>query len=592
MDLQWSLKELYPSFESEEFRRDLAACDATIANLQAWADGNLGTADDAGRKLEECLQQFIELHKTYNRLFSYGRLSRAANAKDEQAAQTVEKMQRYGSVIRVVGAKFEKWVGRLTNLEELLAASPMLAEHRFYLYDSLLKAEHYLSDEEENIIAQMTNTGSQAFNTLYQMLTSTLMVDILLDGEAIQLPLSAVRNMAFDKNQEVRRTAFEAERAAYPKIDKAVAACLNGIKGQAITLAKLRKYESNLSQTLSEYRMDEQTLQAMLTAMRESLPAFRRYFRRKAELLGHTDGLPFYDAVAPMGKVDMTFTYEEACEYITKNFRTFSDKLADFAQHAFVNRWIDVEPREGKQGGAFCSNLGFIGESRILTNFNGSFGSVATLAHELGHAYHGNCLLKESPLNRTYTMPIAETASIFTETIIFNAALKSAARDEAFAILEKSISNAAQVIVDILSRFLFESEVFHRREDHSLSVNELNEIMMNAQKEAYGEGLDPACLHPYAWIPKGHYYYPDLNFYNFPYAFGLLFAKGIYAEYLRRGEEFVPEFDRLLAATGKNTIADVAKMVNIDVTSVAFWRSSLQVIQEDIERFMALSEEM
>lgn len=592
MDLQWSLKELYPSFESEEFQRDLGVCDQAILDLQAWANTRLTTTDDAGQKLEEWIQQSIDLSKTYSRLFSFGRLNRSANTKNEKAAKTVEKMQQYGSVLRVVSAKFDKWVGSLKNLEELIEASPLLAEHRFYLHEILQKAEHHLSDEEEVIIAKMHNTGAEAFSTLHQMLTATLMVDITLNGEQKQLPLSFVRNLAFDNDATTRRVAYEAELASYDKVDKAAAACLNGIKGEAITVAKLRKYASNLVQTLQESRIDEATLNAMLTAMRESLPAFHQYFRRKGELLGHTNGLPFYDLVAPMGNADMSFTYEEACEYITANFGKFSDQLADFASHAFKNRWIDVEPREGKQGGAFCSNLGVIGESRILTNFTGTFASVTTLAHELGHAYHGQCLLGESFLNRSYTMPIAETASIFTETIIFNAALQSATKEEAFTILEKSISNAAQIIVDILSRFLFESEVFKRREDHSLSVNELKEIMANAQKEAYGDGLDPNYLHPYAWIPKTHYYYASLNFYNFPYAFGLLFAKGIYAEYLRRGEAFVPEFDRLLAATGKNTIADVAKMVDIDITSVDFWRSSLKVIEEDIARFIELSKEM
>jgi oligoendopeptidase F len=224
-----------------------------------------------------------------------------------------------------------------------------------------------------------------------------------------------------------------------------------------------------------------------------------------------------------------------------------------------------------------------------MLNYGDTFSDVVTLSHELGHGYHGDCLNNESFLNSDYPMPIAETASTFCETIVKKAAIKTATKAEAFAILESEISDCAQVIVDIYSRFLFESEVFERRKESSLSAAELKDIMIRAQKEAYGDGLDEAYLHPYMWACKPHYYYATHNFYNFPYAFGLLFAKGLYAEYLNRGDEFVKAYDKLLAITGKNKIADVTKLMNIDIHSVDFWRSSLKTIEEDIEKFIELS---
>ena len=288
----------------------------------------------------------------------------------------------------------------------------------------------------------------------------------------------------------------------------------------------------------------------------------------------------------------MSFTYEEARDYILKNFKTFSPELEKFTKKAFDNEWIDAEPREGKRGGAFCANLHPIGESRILANFDGSFSNMTTLAHELGHAFHGDCLKEEHVLNSGYTMPIAETASIFCETIVVNAALKDADKKEAFTILEANLQGAGQVIVDIMARFLFESKVFEIRKDHALSVQELKDTMLWAQKEAYGDGLDHEALHPYMWVNKPHYYSAGLSFYNFPYAFGLLFAKGVYAEYLKRGEAFVPEYTKLLKATGKNEIKDVANMVGIDVQDPEFWKSSLALIEKDIEEFIKLSKEV
>src|SRR5699024_3539805 len=260
---------------------------------------------------------------------------------------------------------------------------------------------------------------------------------------------------------------------------------------------------------------------------------------------------------APIGEVDMSFSYEEAINYIVNNFRSFSDKLADFVQNAYENNWLDVEPRDGKRGGAFCANLHPIGESRVLANFDGSFSSMITLAHELGHAYHGLNLRQESILNSSYPMPIAETASIFCETIVVNAALKDMDEKEAVTILEQSISDDCQVIVDIYSRYLFETRLFETRADHPLSVKALKSYMLDAQKEAYVDGLDSDMLHPYMWLNKTHYYSAGRNFYNFPYAFGLLFSKGLYAIYLKRGEEFVPEYDELLAVTGKRSIKEV-----------------------------------
>jgi pepF/M3 family oligoendopeptidase len=584
--MRWSLNELYTSFESNEFKADRAAFDKNIEALKAWAEVNLKDNEEADRKIEEYLSLITGFYKLYIRLSDYAELTLSVEAKNEKAASVSEELDTKATELTEVDVAFQKWLGSLENFEELLEVSNAIKEHEFYLKELIERNKYLLSEKEEVIIAKLVNTGSNAWSKLQNILTSTLLVDIVVDGEEKQLPLPVVRNMAYSNDAVLRKTAYEAELKAYKKIEESSAACLNGIKGEVITLSKQRGYESPLAQTLLKSRLDKETLEAMLQAMKESFPAFRKFYLKKAEKLGHKNGLPFYDLFAPTGEGDMKFSFEEARSFIVKNFRSFSNKLADFAENAFENKWIDAEPREGKRGGAFCSNIHPIGESRILSNFTGSFSDVATLAHELGHGYHGSCLMEESYLNSRYTMPIAETASIFCETIVKKAAVKNATKEEAYAILEGDISDAGQVIVDIYSRFLFESELFKRRERASLSVNELKDIMLTAQKEAYGEGLDPQFLHLYMWVNKPHYYYAGQNFYNFPYAFGLLFSKGLYAEYLKRGEGFVEDYDKLLAVTGKNKIADVTALMGIDIHSVDFWRSSLKVIEEDIENFV------
>ncbi len=588
MNQRWSLDALYTSFEAKEFKRDYEKCAKRIGEIKQWAEENLRDSGDAARKMAEYVRTINEFYMLYTRLYSFAQLTASVDAKNEKALKVMDNLEERATELTKPQVNFEKWLAEVENVRGIIEGDSYLKEFEFFFREILEKGKYLLSEKEEVLISKMKNTGSSAWEKLQEVLTSTLLVDITIDGEAKKLPLPVVRNMAYNKDKKLRKTAYEAELNAYLKIDESVAACLNGIKGEVITTSRLRGYESPLERTVLDSRMDMETLNAMLTAMRESLPYFHKYFRKKAELMGYKKGLPFYEMFAPMGDVDIQFSYKEARNYIVENFRTFSDSLADFAAHAFDHRWIDAEPREGKRGGAFCENLHSIGESRILSNFDGSFSNMTTLAHELGHGYHGACLMKEEFLNSNYPMPIAETASIFCETIVKEAALKKANKEETFSMLENDISDSAQVIVDIYSRFLFESEVFKRREDGALSVNELKEIMLKAQKEAYGDGLDHKLLHPYMWLCKPHYYSADYNFYNFPYAFGLLFSKGLYAEYLKRGKEFVADYDSMLSVTGKMNIADVAMVMNIDVRKVDFWRSSIELIKKDIEKFVKL----
>ena len=274
---------------------------------------------------------------------------------------------------------------------------------------------------------------------------------------------------------------------------------------------------------------------------------------------------------------------------ILAQFGTFSSRLVSFTRRAFDRQWIDAEPRNGKGGGAFCMGLPAVEESRILCNFDGSLDQVLTIAHELGHAYHNECQVGKEPLQRTTPMTLAETASIFNQTLITEALLAQATEPgEELTILEGFLGDAAQVIVDIYSRYLFEQEVFERRAEAELSADDFCDIMVRAQIQVYGDGLDPKTLHPYMWAWKPHYYRTDLSFYNFPYSFGLLFGLGLYAIYQKRGEAFLPEYDELLRCTGEGTAADLAARFQIDIRQRAFWDQSLSIIAQRIERYRAL----
>lgn len=592
MNLNWSLKELYTSFNSEEFLEDMECLTEVIDEINKWTEIIVKDTDCAKVKLEGYVERFSVLADLITKIGSFIELSISVNTKDDEALKYSDILEKKLTKIVEAETKLNKWISSIENIDEVIKDSILLKDHEFILKEVVEKSKYLLTDREEAIIANMQNTGSNAWGKLKDNLISTHKVEINEDGKIKEYPLTVVLNMAYDKDEKVRKRAYEAEIASYTKIEEGVAAALNGIKGEVLTICEFRGYKSPLEQTLINSRMDEESLNVMLEAMKESMPKFREYLKRKAEILGHKNGLPFYDMYAPIVESDMEFDYEKGKKFVVDKFRTFSDNLANFAQKAMNNNWIDVMPKEGKVGGAFCAGIHYLGESRILLNYGNSFSDVVTMAHELGHGFHGECLKDESVLNTEYPMPIAETASTFCETIVKKAAIKEADKITALAILESEISDCNQVIVDIYSRFLFEKSLFEARKESALTVDQIKKLMLDAQREAYGDGLDPEYLHPYMWTWKPHYYYANSNFYNFPYAFGLLFAKGLYAEYLKNGSEFSSEYENLLSITGKHNIADITKEVGIDIHNKEFWKSSLRTIEEDIDKFMELSKEL
>lgn len=585
----WDLSPLYPSFQSPEFRKDQEILSKKISEVNTWSKENFSNTQNAAQKLEWYLAFQNDLGDLFSRLSDYAFLTLSTDTENETAIKLCDILEDTLTELTESNTAFEKWVCSLGSLTSLFLKSSFLQEHQYYLEQIQNQGQYLLSEQEELLLARMKTTGSSAWGRLQEQLTATLKINLTLSGENKTFPLATVRNLAYSPDAETRRLAYEGELAAYPSIASSVAACLNGIKGEVNTVSQLRGYSSPLEMTLLHSRMDRQTLDAMLEAIQESLPAFESYFLKKAEILNATQGLPFYDLFAPLGNISTEFSYEDAQKFILEHFYSFSKKLGDYAKNAFENHWIDVYPKEGKRGGAFCSNLHSIRESRILTNFTGTFNDIITLAHELGHGYHGACLDTQTYLNSDYPMPIAETASTFCETLVKQAALKKVSDQEALAILEADLSDNAQVIVDIYSRFLFEDAVIKQRQKGSLSVRELCQLMEQAQKKAYGKGLNPNFLHPYMWLCKSHYYDADYNYYNFPYAFGLLFAKGLYCRYLDSKDTFVSQYDHLLRITGSASLLDVARLMEIDLHSKEFWKSSLDQIEKDIETFLTLS---
>lgn len=581
---EWSLDALYKGFDDENFQQDMEALKKVVEQVNALAQSLTvqNEVDTCGNIIKLSEEQMLLAYK----LIEYLNLRQSANTKDSKAVSYLEQVQHMLSNSSKARAAFDRYIANMSDLDGAIDADPLLKEYSFYLKEIKAHGKYLLSDEVEEVLAKMNMSGGSAWESLQSYLTST--VEVTYKGE--QTTLSQIRNLAYDSDAEVRKAAYEAELASYQKIRDAIAFSLNNIKAQVNTECELRGYPSPLDMTLDQSRMKRETLDAMLEAMEEYMPVFHSYLKRKAQLLGYKNGLPWYELFAPIGKDDRKYSVEEAKEYLLSHFTPFAQDMADMMEQAFDENWIDFFPRNGKVGGAFCANLPFIKQSRILTNYDGALGDIVTLAHELGHAYHGMMIEDHRILNTDYSMPVAETASTFNENIIMNALIEESEGDAKIALIENQLQDLAQIMCDIYSRFLFEKEVFERRNKGFMFADELEEIMLDAQRKAYGDGLDPEYLHPYMWICKSHYYSSGLSYYNFPYAFGGLFARGLIVKYQEEGSAFVDTYRKLLKATSVSSVEDAARIAGIDVSDKAFWISALKTCEERVQEFITLTQ--
>ncbi|MFH1144315.1 MAG: M3 family oligoendopeptidase [Candidatus Eisenbacteria bacterium] len=593
---RWDMSSVYSGLDGADYLEDLARAGRGLGELEALVHGEgigrlAAVPEDLGpvaATADRLLQRFNDLARLIDTLRAFAYAFVTTDSYDKLAAKRMSEIEQLSVRLRKAHVRLQAWVGSWAEkLPAICALGQEAKEHELVLREYAEQSKYLMDARLEDLAAELQLSGGGAMWKLQGTVTSQLKVHSEEPGRSEHLPITKIRNLANDSDEGVRRRAYEAELKAWESVREPVAFSLNCVKGSAITLAKWQGREDVLHATLDRNRIDRETLEALLAAMRDALPGFRRYLRRKAARLGKQQ-LPWWDLFAPVGKVKLSYTWDQAREYIVTQFGRFDDEMAAFARNAFERRWIDAEPRDGKRGGAFCMRVSKVEESRVLANFDGSFDQMTTVAHELGHAFHNHCQRGLPVLRRGAPMTLAETASIFCETIVFDAALADAPADARLFILENSLMGATQVIVDIYSRYLFETEVIRRRAAAELSADELCEMILDAQRQSYGDALDPAHLHPYMWLLKPHYYYADLHFYNFPYAFGLLFGLGMYAIYQREGAAFVPRYKELLRSTGEGKAAELAGRFGIDIRRREFWDRSLEIVGRQVEDYCGL----
>lgn len=557
--------------------------------------GNWEFTPEDFEQLQTILQLQAKISDGFTQCDSYITALLSANVNDSQAKILSGKLYallpRLQSAETVLSTKFAKineehWQTLITNSNFQLLA--------FRLNELRRDGAQLLSESEENIINTLSLDGLNAWSSHYDTIVASIKIPFTQNGETVELSAGqAFNKMMSDPDQEIRKTLFVAWETAWKEKAPLFGDTLNHLDGFRLSTYKLHGITNYLQKPLEYNRLKKETLDVMWSTIEKNKQPLADYLTRKANLFGK-EKMEWQDQDAPIILGDLeekTFTFDEAAAFIVENFKKFSPKMADFAQSAFEKSWIEAEDRPGKRPGGYCTELPETKESRIFMTYSNSVNEVATLAHELGHAFHSSTMWDLPSLNREYAMNVAETASTFAELIVADATLKAAkSKEEQINLLDTKLQNALAMFMNIHSRFIFENSFYTARQKGLVSEEEITSMMIDAQKEGYQDAL--ASYHPYFWSAKLHFFIDDVPFYNFPYTFGYLFSMGIYAYANQKGTNFEQEYIDLLRDTASMTTEELAKKhLGVDLTKPDFWQAGIDMVLDDIQQFMELTEE-
>ena len=593
---RWSVADLHESMDSRSFRSAMEQAGSETTRLEALFD-ELGIRSVEPRPVTEAdglcadtvIRRFNAWEQLVEELMAFVHSYVSTNSYDENGQALANELETIGARSRPLLARLVDWVHAL-DVDRLATISSETREHLGPLSRLSQRAAHQMDEAGEGLYAELTVSGSTAWSGLHSDVTSQLHGHVRMpDGDVERLPMASVRGLANHADPEVRQAAYEAELDAWPSVAVVCAAAINSIKGEANTVNRRRHWDAPLDASLYANNVSRITFDAMQSAVRSSLDDMRGWMRSKARLHGYEGGLKWRDLVAPLPDSPAEISWERGLDIVRNAFESYGGTLGGLVDRAITEQWIDAAPRNGKRGGAFC--MQFIGDrSLVFLNWNGSSDATQTTAHELGHAYHNTQLAQRTPLQRRLPMALAETASIFCETLVVEEGLQRLHGAERLALLDVDLQSTNQVVTDIHSRFLFETELFTRRQRRTLGVNELKELMSAAQQTAYGDGLDQPTAHPYMWAVKGHYY--GSHFYNWPYTYGLLFGLGLFAGYQADPENFRRNYDDVLSRAGMDNAEELGAAFGLDVTDEAFWTSSFDVLRTRIADYDRLAAEL
>lgn len=591
----WNLDVFFKGgSESAELRTHLDGVKKQISELETAVEAletpkQVGDAEKVHNMIEKITETALNLREAGATIGCFI----AADTKDKKALLLQSEVSSISARFSTVMLKLQQTITKADkDVWEQLLETDELKQFTFVLNEWREDVEQKLSEKEESLITALSVDGYQSWGQLYDRLVGEIEIEMTVDGETKKLSVGQANNLSSHEDPAVRKEVFEKLEEAWKEKEEFFAATLNHLAGFRLAVYKKRGWDSEsvLKEPLMRNRMSQKTLDAMWSAISANKTPFVEYLNRKAEMVG-TDKMNWYDLDAPVSSSTKNVTYQEGAEFILEHFGKFGPELEAFSRRAFENEWIEAEDRPNKRPGGFCTGMPASEESRIFMTFSGSTSNVATLAHELGHAFHSYALRPVHYLNRQYAMGVAETASTFAEMIVADASVKAAkSEDEKLALLEDKIQRSVAFFMNIHARFLFETRFYEERKEGVVSASRLNELMEEAQREAYGGALET--VQPHFWASKLHFYITGTPFYNFPYTFGYLFSLSIYAKALEEGKGFEEKYMALLRDTAVMSVEDLAmKHLGEDITKEDFWAKGVKLCIQDVEEFMKIASE-
>lgn len=549
------------------------------------------------KDLVQLLVQWEKLVSDSEHMGSYLGCLRSADGRDQVVAQELASLQNDCSRMRQLEVSLGEQLKALSEIQvDELVENAQLKDLNYYLKRLRQRALWQMNTELENLAADLDVDGLSAWGRLYDQVAGRLEFQYQdSQGETHTKPMSMKVSLLEDPDPKVRKSVLDGSNRAWQGVEDVAAACLNAIAGTRLTLYKRRGIPHFLEPPLFDSAIERETLDSMLGAIASRYDLPRRFLKLKAQILG-VKQLGFQDLSAPLPELENSkIAWEQAGKMLVEETRASYPEFSKFCKESLAKNWVDWSPREGKRPGGYCTGSTRLRESRIFMTYHGAFGDLMTLTHEFGHAWHSHVMSQERPLNTLYPMTLAETASTFAENLLLDALLRapSTTREQRLKLLDSRLEAASAFLLNIPSRFLFEKRFYDERARGEVSVDRLKELMVEAQKEAYGDSLDHDQLDPYFWASKLHFYITEISFYNFPYSFGYLFSLGVYAQAQKRGEAFLPTYEQLLQATGRRTAEECAREnLQVELNQPQFWLDSLAMVEEDLRQFEVLAKEV
>jgi oligoendopeptidase F len=594
--LTWDLESIFPdgsaSSEYAEFRQaikdDLAKAEETYKRLPRKFDGDTSGHWVAFFLLLQHLAERLD-HAT-----GFASCLTAQDVSDEKALGIGEEMSAMSAVLESIMNDVEEVaIGVDDDTWKALMGHEKLAGTTFFWNELRRNAKLKMEPKLEKLAGELAVNGYHAWSRLYNKLAGDLRAEFVVDGKKEALSMGQLATKFNLPDREIRRQAFEKLEETWKTVESAAAMALNSQAGYRLTLYKRRDWESPMFEPLLNGRLKQETLDAMWDAVARGGARMVEYIAAKKKIL-KIDDYRWYDQTAPIGTVERKISYKDAGDFVVKHLSAFSPELGSFARMVIDRRWIEAEDRPGKAAGGFCTGLPMKKESRIFMTFSGNYDEIMTLAHEIGHAYHSWVLKTQDYLARHYPMNLAESASTFNEHLVTDAALDAAEdKTEKLTLLDHKLQEGFIMFCNIRARYIFDTVFYEERKKGTVPKDRLSELMVQAQKTAFGDILAEDGYHPLFWASKLHFFETEVPFYNFPYTFGYLFAGGIYDRAKKEGQAFADNYRALLADSGSMTTEDVAaKHLGVDLTTGQFWDDAVNRVLMDIEPYRQLAGEI